>query len=170
MVPDAFEWPVFIETGSYHGDTIFAMEPHFDELHTVELSDDLYRKLVGRYHGAKIRFHHGDSAEVFASLLPSLQTPAIFYLDGHWSCGGTARGPVDVPLLQEMEAISRYFSPAAVIIVDDLRLFGQGPHCGEPVDWTGINPASVREAAGPRLTTWTEDSRNDKLILRLAGI
>lgn len=72
-------------------------------------------------------------------------------------------------LLQEIESISTRFAPAAVVIVDDLRLFGMGPHCGEPVDWTGITASAVREAAGSRLSDWTEDTRNYKLILRLAG-
>lgn len=50
---------MFVETGTYHGATIFAMEPHFDELHTIELGATLYRNVSGRYHGNRIHFHHG---------------------------------------------------------------------------------------------------------------
>jgi hypothetical protein len=169
LVPDPEEWPVFIETGTLRGETIFAMEPWFDELHTIELGKDLWSRVKGRYRGEKIRFHHGDSPTVLRELLPAITRRAIFFLDGHWSCGVTARGEQDVPLLDEIRVITRCFTHEALLVIDDLRLFGQGPETGEAVDWTKVGIPGVREAAGERLILLEERRDLDKLVVRLAA-
>lgn len=35
----------FIETGTYIGETIFNMEPHFNKLYTIEYSNDLFNSV-----------------------------------------------------------------------------------------------------------------------------
>ena len=167
LVPSLTDFPLFVETGTYHGSTIFAMEQFFDELHTIEIGDDLWRNTSNRYFGTKISFHLGDSSSVLAGLLPSLTQAAVFFLDGHWSCGDTARGTEDVPLLKELETICAGFSPAALIIIDDLRLFGQGSHSDEPVDWTSITIDAIRAIVGSRLEELREVHVADKLLLSL---
>lgn len=169
LVADPEEWPVFIETGTLRGETIFAMEPWFDELHTIELGKDLWSRVKGRYRGERIRFHLGDSPCVLRELLPTITRRAIFFLDGHWSCGVTARGNQDVPLMEEIGVIARCFKHEAVLVIDDLRLFGQGPATGEAVDWSEIGRSGVREAAGERLVLLEERRDLDKLVVRLAA-
>jgi hypothetical protein len=57
-----------------------------------------------------------------ASLVPRLQKPALFWLDGHYSGGATAKGDKECPVLEELDAIFR--SPHNhVIYIDDARLF-----------------------------------------------
>lgn len=170
LVPDAGDWPVFIETGTLRGDTIFAMEPWFEELHTIELGQDLWANVKARYRGDKIRFHLGDSTAVLRELLPAIPRRAIFFLDGHWSCGVTARGAKDVPLMDEIAVIARSFLPEALLVIDDFRLFGQGPATGEPVDWSAIGIPEVIGAAGRRLTSCEAVAHFDKLVLRLGGL
>jgi len=170
LVPDYQDWPIFIETGTYHGETIFAMESLFDELHTIELGPDLWRDVTKSYSGTKIQFWLGESSAVLPKLLPQIRRSTIFFLDGHWSCCGTARGSVDVPLLEELSIICETFYPPAVVIIDDLRLFEQGPHSGEPVDWKQISREAVEAIASERLIGYTADCGHDKLILRLAGL
>lgn len=60
-------------------------------------------------------------------ILPDIQGDAIFFLDGHWSSKNTGRGPKDVPLFEELEAINTLFRGKALLIIDDYRLFGRYP-------------------------------------------
>ncbi len=53
------EYPVFIETGTYKGDTIIPIEPYFKELHTIEIKKDYLNKVKRKYRGKKIQFHLG---------------------------------------------------------------------------------------------------------------
>ena len=79
------EYSVFVETGTYLGDTIFAMEPYFNTLYTIELKEQFYKSVKAKYNGNKINFLLGDSAVVLTGVLPTIQTPTVFFLDGHWS-------------------------------------------------------------------------------------
>lgn len=136
----------FVETGTGAGDTIFAMEPFFDALHTVELSYDLHQQAKGQYKGDKIVFHHGDSSVVLETFLPSLG-PTVFWLDGHYAHGITAKGDKDCPLLEELQSIDRNFKDYALIVIDDARLFGTT----DPEDWGGVHEASILQVLQGRV-------------------
>ena len=79
------KFPIFIETGTFVGETIFSVEPHFDMLYTIELSQKYFNNTRSKYNGNKINFILGDSSIVFESLLPNINSDAIFFLDGNWS-------------------------------------------------------------------------------------
>jgi hypothetical protein len=138
---------VCIETGTYQGDGTLALKEQFDAVHTIELSEKWHQFAAQKLAPFKgITCHHGDSAEVLAALLPQLSEPAVFFLDAHFAGGDTARGSEEVPLLRELEAISKR-PYADMIIVDDLRLIGkkgQSGAEGDPVyplmtfDWRDI--------------------------------
>jgi hypothetical protein len=170
LVPDWSEWPVFVETGTYRCQTILAMEPLFDELHTIELGEEFWKSALHQHSGRKIQFHLGDSATRFTELLPSLRRPAIFFLDGHWSCGDTARGSIDVPVYEELNLICGLFAPAAIVIIDDVRLFGQGPRTGEPVDWTDITTEEIAQITLWRRSSLEMRNEHDKLVVRLSPL
>ena len=132
-------YPCFVETGTYMGETILAMEPLFDRLYTIEIKEEFYRNAKDAYHGNKIEFLLGDSSKVLCTLCPLLESPTLFFLDGHWSAGDTGRGDKDCPLYEEVEAIMEKFSFEAVVVIDDVRLFGKGPRKGNEVcDWESI--------------------------------
>ncbi|MGY4473588.1 hypothetical protein [Bradyrhizobium sp. USDA 3364] len=116
---------VFVETGTNLGHTTAFVAKHFAKVHTIELSrslhEDTKRKLS---HIRNIDFIHGDSAEVLRDLCATIEEPAVFYLDAHWSGGVTAHGDEEVPLYHELASIAR--RPFCdLIIVDDYRLFGK---------------------------------------------
>jgi hypothetical protein len=113
-----------VETGTYKGDMIYAVERQFSEVHSIELGQDLFEEARQRFAGfAHVHLHHGDSATVLPELLQTLHSPVLFWLDGHFSKGITARGSKDTPIVEELEAIYRHKAKAHVILIDDARCF-----------------------------------------------
>jgi len=124
----------FVETGSYKGDSISALLPYFDDLYSVELGQHLYEFCAWRFADAPtVHLHLGDSPGFLREMLRSLERPALFYLDAHWSMEDTARGDTDTPIVAELEVL-RELDPPNVIIIDDARLFGSDP-AYPTVDW-----------------------------------
>lgn len=111
-----------VETGTLFGDTIIAVRRHFNRVYTIELSPDLHAKAKRRLR----RFRHvtlleGDrrpSAPPRPGRAPG-DTPALFWLDAHYSAGVTARGPLETPLRAELDLILARGNARDVILVDD---------------------------------------------------
>lgn len=164
---DYSQYKVFIESGTLQGLTIFTMEPLFEKLYTIELSEKYYNETRNRYIGNKIQFLHGDSSKVFRTLLPAIQEGAIFFLDGHWSSGDTARGDKDCPLIEEVTAISELFNHYGILIIDDYRLFGKNQN----EDWSDIRKADILRILGDRIETvyhlHSDLALNDRLIIHI---
>ena len=79
---------VLVETGTYLGDTIAALRSEFREVTSIELSPALHACAVSRFSTAKnVSLLEGESGEVLATLVPTLDETALFWLDGHFSDG-----------------------------------------------------------------------------------
>lgn len=146
----------FIETGTYRGETIFAMEPFFDTLHTIEIKKEFLDACKAKYEGNKIHFHLGDSTAILPKILPKIQGDVAFFLDGHWSSKDTGRGPKDVPLFEELDSINLLLQGKALLIIDDYRLFGRHPKAFfkfkyHTEDWSGISKRSLTACVQSRL-------------------
>lgn len=123
-----FGLKVLVETGTYLGDMVAAMEPDFDRIYSIELGADLHQRAVDRFRGCEnVVLIHGDSGAELGQLLPQLAQPALFWLDGHYSAGATARGSKDTPIVDELGHILRSGDMGHVVIVDDAREFGADP-------------------------------------------
>jgi hypothetical protein len=84
---------VFIETGTYYGDTVAAVKDMYSSVISIEVDEALYQKACQRFAGDKnVRIAHGDCARVMPEILATLQQPAVFWLDGHYSGGGGGKG------------------------------------------------------------------------------
>ena len=117
---------IFVESGTLHGDTLAAVREEFGALHSIELLDSLYKAAVARFEDdSKIRIHRGDSGDVLSSVISTFSNPAVFWLDGHYSGSGTAKGPQDCPIWRELDAIISRGDPRDVVLVDDARLYGR---------------------------------------------
>lgn len=112
-----------IETGTYLGDMVYAQRKVFKRIYSIELSKQLHEKAVKRFSKyASIEILQGDSGVVLDSIIKDLNCKAIFWLDGHYSGGFTAKGSTECPIVEELNTIfkSQY---EHVILIDDAREF-----------------------------------------------
>ena len=118
----------FVETGTYRGDTIEAVRGSFDRIYSIELEAELHALARARFAGAPhVTILHGDSAEALPALLPRLTAPTLFWLDGHYSGPGTAKGRRETPIVEETRAVLAHPVAGHVVLVDDARAFGTWP-------------------------------------------
>ena len=120
---------VLVETGTFEGEMPRKCRTAFDRIFTVELDPGYARRAAHRLRRHRhIEVLEGDSATRLAELLGRVREPALFWLDGHYSGGGTARGAKDTPLLEEVETIARHGVPGHVVLIDDARCLGTGDY------------------------------------------
>jgi hypothetical protein len=125
LLAEAFHADTFIESGTYQGDTPLVAAPFFKIIHTIELSPLLHKAAQERLKNlSHIHVHQGNSPTVLRAILPSLVgRKIVFWLDGHYSAGTTARGDSNCPILEELAAIKENNIRDAIIVIDDVRLF-----------------------------------------------
>ncbi len=117
-----------VETGTYIGDMIEAMKKDFDQIYSIELSKNLHEECVRRFKKINnIKLIHGDSGSELGKLMNKITQPTLFWLDGHYSDGVTARGDKDTPIYEELNHILVAKNFGHVIIIDDARCFGRDP-------------------------------------------
>jgi len=119
-----FRTRVFVETGTYQGDMIEAMRDQFRHLYSIELGMDLWRKAHDRFSRFKhICVRQGDSGVVLNEILAGINEPCLFWLDGHYSEGVTAKGVLNTPIVRELQAIVNHPVQEHVVLIDDARCF-----------------------------------------------
>lgn len=116
---------VFIETGTGLGITTAEMANLGLECHTIELDTPRYLQMRERFRNSpNITTHHGDSELVLPKILASLTGKALFWLDAHYSWDGLERAEKETPIVAEVRAILDHPITGHVILIDDMRLFG----------------------------------------------
>lgn len=113
----------FVETGTWRGSTAVWAKSHFNQVHTLEASSELYER-ESPLHAAHpdIHFWQGSSAIILPEVLATLSAPAVFWLDAHWSCGDTYGENDECPVLAELAAVNAS-DPNHIILIDDARYF-----------------------------------------------
>lgn len=123
-----FEADVFVETGTFYGDTTALAADIFAAVHSIELSEVLYQKARVRFADRpSVHLYQGDSASVLPELLKGLSGRVMFWLDGHY-CGDASAcaGETETPILAELAAIRDANLLESVVLIDDIRCFYSG--------------------------------------------
>jgi hypothetical protein len=119
----------FVETGTYHGDTVRFLIDSVDSLYSIELGPDLYAAAFSRFEQApNVKVVQGDSRVQIAnvaSLTSALRT--TYWLDGHASEGITATAESRTPVVDEIATVLDVQVARAVVLIDDARSFGSEP-------------------------------------------
>lgn len=115
----------FVESGTFKGDTlnIIAKNKAVTCI-SIELSNLYYRLATERFGRHKnVKILKGDSGKLMQAIIHSLNRPALFWLDGHYSAGMTAKGKTQTPILKELKSILSSSKYENVILIDDIRHF-----------------------------------------------
>lgn len=143
---------VFVETGTYHGDTSRWATNYFETVHTIEREANLYEQYSSQLEQLKgVKTYLGNSRDVLPQIVNDLQDKkALYWLDGHWSGGETAGEDDECPLLDELASLSG--RPDDIIMIDDARLFlCAPPQPHDPYQWPTISDiVNVLPASGKK--------------------
>jgi len=116
---------VFVETGTFQGDTVARMLSYFHEIHTVEWSPELFSQVQARFgHEPHVHCANESSPAWLRRLRPRLADRSVLYwLDAHWcDAAGTAGQDAQCPLLEELDALE-WLNDDSAVLIDDARLF-----------------------------------------------
>lgn len=120
---------IFVETGTYQGDTVETMRSRFARVVSIELDQELHERAMRRFGDVtNVELIQGNSGEELAKVLQSIDEPALFWLDGHYSGDGTAWSEEHTPILREIAHVLDHDCAGHVMVVDDARLFGTDDH------------------------------------------
>ncbi|PJC68198.1 hypothetical protein CO015_04855 [candidate division WWE3 bacterium CG_4_8_14_3_um_filter_42_11] len=116
-------YKILVETGTYFGEMVNSQKNNFDKIISIELDNNLYKRAFDKFKKYKhIKILNGDGGEVLNDVCKELDKPAIFWLDGHYSGGITAKGKKETPICEELKAIFKK-NYNHIILIDDARLF-----------------------------------------------
>lgn len=120
----AFNTRIMVETGTYLGDMVYAMRKSFSRILSFELDEALCEQARQRFAADDhIEIIQGDSGKLLADYLTNINERCLFWLDGHYSGGVTARGELNTPIKSELEHIFAHPVAGHVILIDDARCF-----------------------------------------------
>ncbi len=114
----------FVETGSFYGQMIEAVRTHFPVVLSIELSEPLYEHNRSRFaRCGNVFLYSGDSGVLMSEMMAKISGRALFWLDGHYSGPGTARGATECPVMGELNGIQKHHRNDHCILIDDARCF-----------------------------------------------
>jgi len=123
---------VFIETGTFLGDTVAMFLDDFETIYSFELSTELALKARERFKAQQhVHIINADSGKELGAVIASIDKPCLFWLDGHYSSEffigeefiRTAKGEKNTPIIEELSAILKHGIKDHVILIDDARCF-----------------------------------------------
>jgi len=120
-----------VETGTYLGGTVIAMKNYFDQVWTIEVSQEVHEEFRKAHPDLPehVTALVGKSYDLLPEISDYLEGTTVFWLDAHGSTWGNEfDGPsVDVPessVLKELEIIFANKHDGDVVLIDDTNIFG----------------------------------------------
>ena len=93
------------------------------KLVSIELDEVFYKDAKQKLKRVtNIEILKGDSGIVLKEITPALNEPCLFWLDGHYSAGFTARGDLETPIISELNTIFS-LKENHIVLIDDARCF-----------------------------------------------
>lgn len=162
---------VFVETGTFKGDSIENVKDLFNEIHSVELSKEYYQFCKERFKdNPDVHLYLDSSPDFLAKIHPDLSNKSVLYwLDAHWCVAeDTAGEKSQCPLLDEIDSLNN-LNDESVIIIDDARLFLSPPPSPHEISqWPDFN--SVIESLKKISKTHETMILNDNILFYPASI
>ncbi len=116
---------VFVETGTFTGNSARWAAKHFEKAITIERAEGLFNEYSRSLRAiGNVEPLLGDSRTILPSVVEKIG-PTVFWLDGHWSGGQTSGQGDECPLLEELAALSK--RTGDIVLIDDARLFLHAP-------------------------------------------
>jgi hypothetical protein len=116
---------IFIETGTFRGDTVARIAALVPNVISIELDETLWQVARQRFaRRPNIQIMHGDSAHLLAAVVAELRGRALFWLDGHYSGPSTALSNDPTPIMAELKTILAS-DLGHIVLIDDARVFGE---------------------------------------------
>ena len=149
---DQYNLRNFVETGTGAGRTAMWAAQHFSRVITIELDRDrchkATRSIQRHRYDRNTTCIHGDSRDWLGHVLRLFLSPALIWLDGHWSQDLKYAVPKrgECPLLEEIDAINAD-GKEHVIMIDDAHQYVDPPNS----DWPTFDVVKSRlESEGER--------------------
>ena len=115
---------IFVETGTYFGDTLAGVKDLCERAISIEVEPNLYARARARFANCpNVELLCGDVLDLLPRVLASLNDAAVFWLDAHYSGGVTGCGMVEDPILESLALLGQGANPGHRILIDDARAF-----------------------------------------------
>jgi hypothetical protein len=117
---------LFIETGTNYGNGVLwaTKQKNFTSIMSVELDESRADYCKNMFvDNPVVSIEQGDSVDYLDSIIPTIKTPCLIYLDAHYSGGISPHNPNHpVPLVEESNIILEKFYDLSqtVVLVDDV--------------------------------------------------
>jgi hypothetical protein len=118
---------VFIEAGTFLGNTAMRCSGNFQSVITMELDPHLFQQAKAYLaHRRNVVCLEGDALKLLPSVLERTDVrDALVFLDGHFSGGVTAHGELAEPACEEIFVLANHKDKINAVVVDDFRCFGR---------------------------------------------
>jgi hypothetical protein len=134
---------VLVETGTYKGDMVLAQLDSFDMIYSIELNPTLHERASNRFgKNSRVRLIQGNSGEKLKGILQQLESPAICWIDDHYTGSADITEGQPQVLEWQLQALKDQGSKQPVILLDDAHGFNiqRGyPSVEELRDWCHNN-------------------------------